>query len=67
MLPLDLGTIIIALGVIILWLSALISISKFQYGSAVGKTLWVLIVMLFPVLGALVWWGMGRKTLMERP
>lgn len=60
-------TLIAAAAVLILWFSALVSISNNPFGNATNITLWALIATLFPVVGALMWFGMGRKALKNRP
>lgn len=48
----------------VLWLIALVQIAKSK--AAAGPVVaWVLIVTLVPVVGAIVWFVVGRRTLRE--
>ena len=50
----------LAAGVIILWVIALLQISK-SYLDATAKAIWVLIVVIAPFLGALAWFFIGSS------
>lgn len=49
------------LALIILWITALISILRSQRYTGAGKFLWIVVVFVFPFLGCLVWFFAGRE------
>jgi Phospholipase_D-nuclease N-terminal len=51
-------------GVLVLWFVALNGIINSPGLSDTARAVWVLIVVLAPVLGSLVWLAMGRSTAM---
>ncbi len=46
---------------LILWFWALIDISKSRFKMPYGNTLWLFIIILFPVLGVLIYFLAKRK------
>lgn len=46
---------------------AMISIARNRTASGLEKAVWVLIVLLFPLLGAILWFIIGRRSQRQRP
>jgi len=44
-----------------LWIWAIIDIVKSSSKNPVQKTLWLLLVLLFPILGSILYFQLGRK------
>jgi len=53
----------------ILWLliSAIVSISKRSSASSTERVVWILICLLFAVIGPILWFTVGRKMSGEQP
>jgi len=59
-----LGVIVLAL--LALFIAALVSILRTPRLSGGGKLLWIVIVLVFPLLGSIVWFAFGRRTNLDR-
>jgi len=46
---------------------AAVSIARNRTASGLEKAVWVLIVLLFPLLGAILWFIIGRRAQPQRP
>ncbi len=53
---------IIAAAVIVFWITALIQIAKEKMLDPTARALWILIVLFFPILGAILWFIIGSKS-----
>jgi hypothetical protein len=58
--------IVVAAAQLVLVIAALVSIIKHPDASTTAKVIWVLIVIVFPILGPLVWFVSGRSALSKR-
>ena len=59
-------SIICIVVVALLWVLALVQVAKTTTLDPTAKALWVLIVLVFPVLGAIVWFAIGAKSASNR-
>ena len=50
-----------------LWIWAIIDIVKSSFKNPVQKTLWLLLVLLFPILGSIFYFQLGRKYTNRKP
>ncbi|RMB77776.1 PLDc_N domain-containing protein [Rhodococcus sp. SBT000017] len=59
-----LGTIVLvaALGAVVLFVAALVSIIRSPNYTVAGRAVWIFVVLAFPFLGPLVWFVWGRKS-----
>lgn len=49
------------LAILVLFIAALVSTVRSPHLSPAAKTLWALIILMFPVLGSIVWFALGRN------
>jgi Phospholipase_D-nuclease N-terminal len=54
--------IVLGIAFLALWVGAVVSITASAGLSATAKAVWILIALIFPVLGPLVWFVSGRST-----
>jgi hypothetical protein len=54
--------IVLGIAFLALWVGAVASISASAVLSSTAKAVWILITLVFPVLGPLVWFVSGRST-----
>lgn len=52
---------------LILWVWAIVDILRTLFKTPVQKSYWFLIVLLFPVLGALLYFQIGKKSIVKEP
>ncbi|MBY4382148.1 PLDc_N domain-containing protein [Rhodococcus fascians] len=52
--------LVVAAAVALLWIAAVVSIVRSPRYAAAGKTLWILVIIAVPILGALGWFIWGR-------
>lgn len=64
--PLTFLILAVGLGGVVLWISALANLAKYPHGNAVSVTLWVLIVLVAPIIGAVMWFAVGQRLLATR-
>ncbi|WP_045075419.1 PLD nuclease N-terminal domain-containing protein [Psychromicrobium lacuslunae] len=55
------GLIVVGIALLVLFISALISVLSSRVLTGGGKVLWILVVFAFPFLGPLGWFIWGRK------
>lgn len=53
--------IVVMVGLALLVVSAIVSISRADYKSGTEQAVWILIVVIAPLLGALIWFAVGRR------
>lgn len=53
--------LLIVLILLIPFILAVVSIARSRTASGVEKAVWVLIVLLFPLIGAILWFVIGRR------
>ena len=58
--------IVVAVVQLVLLIAALVTIVKHPDASTTAKVIWVLIVVIFPILGPLVWFVTGRSALTRK-
>ena len=58
--------ILITLLILVLWIAAIVSIAKHPDASSTAKVVWIIIVVVFPFLGSLVWFVTGRSALLKK-
>ncbi|MCA0297275.1 MAG: PLDc N-terminal domain-containing protein [Actinobacteria bacterium] len=46
----------------ILFICAMVSIAKHRAASGTEKVLWVLVSLIFPILGPILWFAIGKKS-----
>lgn len=46
----------------VLFVSAMVSIARHRMASGTEKVLWVLVSLIFPVLGPILWFAIGKKS-----
>ena len=49
-----------------LWIAAIVSIVKHPDASQTAKVVWIVIVIIFPLLGSLIWFATGRSALVKK-
>jgi hypothetical protein len=64
--PWHLILILLSLLAVVLWVAAIVSIIKHPDASTTAKTVWILIVVFFPLLGSLIWFVTGRSALLRK-
>lgn len=57
---------LVALGLVVLFIAALVSVLRSPRLASGGKAVWVLLVFVFPLLGPLVWFIWGRHSSFDR-
>ena len=50
---------------LVLWIWAIVDILKSIFSIPVQKTYWLLVVILFPILGSLLYFQLGRSSLLR--
>lgn len=45
---------------------ALVQLFRAESRSSIGKIVWVLVILVFPVLGPIAWFAFGKRSLRER-
>ena len=58
--------VILSVVLLIPFLLAVVSIARSRTASGLEKAIWVLIVLLFPLIGAILWFVIGRRAGTER-
>ncbi len=58
--------VLIVAVMLVLWIAAIVSIVKHPDASQNARIIWILIVVVFPLLGSLVWLVTGRSALLKR-
>ena len=53
--------IVVMIGLLLLVVSAIVSISRADYKSGTEQAIWILIVLIAPLFGALIWFAVGRQ------
>lgn len=53
--------LILGLAAFILFIAALVSIVKAARASTAEKVIWVLVVLILPLLGSIVWFVVGKR------
>ena len=59
--------VIVMAGVLALWISAVVSIARHPDASPTARVIWIVVVLLFPLLGSAIWFVTGRSSLRTRP
>ena len=59
--------IILSIVFLIPFVLAIVSIARTRAASGLEKAVWVLIVLLFPLLGAILWFIIGRRSQRRPP
>jgi Kef-type K+ transport system membrane component KefB len=54
-----LGVVIVA-GVIIFWIATLVDILKHDFNSPINKVIWIILVILLPLLGVILYYIVGK-------
>lgn len=62
----DLISFVLVLLVLVLWIVSLASIKDSSHGNATNLTLWAMVVTFAPVVGAIVWFSVGKSILKNR-
>ena len=45
----------------ILWIVALIDVLRSEFDDSINKLIWVLVILLFPIVGAIIYFVIGRN------
>jgi len=45
----------------ILWIIALVDVLKSNFGDSTNKLIWVIVIILFPIVGAIIYFLIGRN------
>lgn len=45
----------------VLWIIALIDVLKSDFKDSINKLIWVLVIILFPIVGAIIYFMIGKK------
>lgn len=45
----------------VLWLWALVDISRSRFGSPTMKLLWMILIFIFPIIGSIIYFQFGKK------
>ena len=45
----------------ILWIIALIDVLRSDFKDSINKLIWVIVILLFPIVGALIYFVLGRS------
>jgi hypothetical protein len=53
--------VLVMIAIAVLWISAIVSITRAEQASGTERAVWILIVVLAPLLGALLWFAVGRR------
>ncbi len=53
--------VLAAVAAFVLFIAALVSILKASRASTGEKVIWVLVVLILPLLGSIVWFAVGRR------
>lgn len=53
--------LILSIVLLIPFLLAIVSIARSRTASGLEKAVWVLIVLIFPLIGAILWFVIGRR------
>ncbi|MFB2584601.1 PLDc N-terminal domain-containing protein [Herbiconiux liukaitaii] len=53
--------ILLSIAAFVLFIAALISIIRAPRASAAERVIWVLVVLILPLLGSIVWFAVGRR------
>jgi hypothetical protein len=53
--------ILFGIAAFVLFVAALISIVRAPRASAAERVIWVLVVLILPLLGSIVWFAVGRR------
>ena len=61
--PWHIPLILLTLVILVLWIAAIVSIVKHPHASTTAKVVWILVVLVFPFLGSLIWFVTGRRAL----
>lgn len=52
---------VVAIAALVLFIAALVSVLSSTVLSGVGKIVWILLIFVFPLLGPLLWFLLGRN------
>ncbi|WP_149361158.1 MULTISPECIES: PLDc N-terminal domain-containing protein [Lolliginicoccus] len=52
---------VVAIAALVLFIAALVSVLSSTVLSGVGKIVWILLIFVFPLLGPLLWFFLGRN------
>ena len=58
--------VLVSAGTLALWIAAIVSIVKHPDASQTAKVVWIVIVVIFPLLGSLIWFVTGRSALLNK-
>ena len=50
----------------VLWLWALVDIIRSRFENSAMKFLWIILILIFPVLGAIIYFQFGKKIIENR-
>jgi len=53
--------LLIGIAAFVLFIAALVSIARAQRASTGEKVIWILVVLILPFLGSIVWFAVGRR------
>lgn len=59
--------LIVMAAVITLWIAAVVSIARHPDASPTAKVIWIVVVVIFPLLGSAIWFVTGRSALRNKP
>ena len=45
----------------VLWIIALVDVLKSDFKDSINKLIWVLVIILFPIVGAIIYFMIGKK------
>lgn len=54
--------IVIPLAALILFISAIVSIAKHPTASGTEKVLWLIVALVFPFVGSILWFAIGKNS-----
>lgn len=57
--------LLVGAAVIVLFVVAVLSLSKDEHYTATQRLLWLLVLLAAPVLGPILWWTLGRRHVLE--
>lgn len=58
--------LIVVLAGIALFVGAVVSIASSE-ATSLEKTLWILVTLMFPLMGPIVWFAVGRRSIVVNP
>ena len=54
--------LLLVIPLIVLFIAAVVSIAASKTASGIEKAIWVLVTLLFPVVGPILWFAIGRRS-----